>query len=925
MNFQNRKFLSFLRVAAAALALMLAFSSLCMINAGAVGGASSNSGNTVYFTCPAICADAGDTVDLKTFSVEFTSGKATPAAAINWSSSDIEIKNGKVTPAAGVYILTAEADGKKKTVCLCVRAPGESEYILYSNDFSSGSTDGLRIIEQKNGGKVSVGTDGFLTLDASAATDAYARVLLPEYLDGFGDIKIEAEIKLDKPVNAKRWGSLMLRVQTQKNYPYIQLCLRYDASVENGTEIAERTSADKWNVTQKGPAKIKSSEFNTICADASGSEINYLINGGSQLSKSDVLYPVGGCGFQANGCRLTVNRVKVTVGRVNDVSLSASICNVRDPDSDIVLPPAIITEVNNAQDLTGIITDSPACAILNINSDLDITDAGGKKICPIGDAIAQLDGKVIPVFRPDGVPAAYSLAGYLKQNSLCDAFVISDKEEIIATAKSVWFYIRGIFDFTDRNVGTDADLSALRAECNTADSRVILLSARSATRSNVEYLQRQFVTVWVEAEDNTDAGLVSAIVSGANGIITSDRARLEKCYTEYFDETTLIRSPEVIGHRGVPSLAHENTIAGSLRAFEAGATMVENDIHLSKDGVIMVMHNSTIDATTDGSGAIASMTREQLSKYRVISNKNLTEGEPIPTLEDYFRTFGDKDVKLLVEIKSTDEKLIPELVRLIKQYDYCDRMVVISFSAVQIDRLKEQLPEISVGFLTSKIYPTETLQTSLLSILSDVQSHGTTLNPSYNSGALDPELIRALSYRGVTLWPWTINNITDFTSYFLAGTYGITTNFSQYSSQLAKRVYTDKSSYDLNAGEAPVVSVMKYDRSTSDVTADAKLIVIERTGDLEVSLDPATGKLVHTGYGSASAIFSVECTVNGKSYNLVSELVTLTADAPQQEITTEKPTEENRSGCRSSVGNALIFCAIIGGLGCLHGKKTRKR
>ena len=73
-----------------------------------------------------------------------------------------------------------------------------------------------------------------------------------------------------------------------------QLCLRYDASLENGTEIAERTSADKWNVTKKGPAKIKSSEFNTLCADASGSEINYLINGEAQLSKSDALYPVGG-------------------------------------------------------------------------------------------------------------------------------------------------------------------------------------------------------------------------------------------------------------------------------------------------------------------------------------------------------------------------------------------------------------------------------------------------------------------------------------------------------------------------------------------------------------------------------------------------------------------------------------------------------
>ena len=91
-----------------------------------------------------------------------------------------------------------------------------------------------------------------------------------------------------------------------------------------------------------------------------------------------------------------------------------------------------------------------------------------------------------------------------------------------------------------------------------------------------------------------DADLVSAIVSGVHGIITDDCAKLDKCLTAYFGAGTLTRVTGVTGHRGVPSLEHQNTVKSSLRAYELGATMIENDLHLSRDGVIMVMHLSLI-------------------------------------------------------------------------------------------------------------------------------------------------------------------------------------------------------------------------------------------------------------------------------------------------------------------------------------------
>lgn len=888
--------------------------------ASAAGG-----GKVVSYTCPAICADAGDRVDLGTFGVQFGSGKTTAADKISWTSADIEIKNGTVTPAAGIYLLTASAGSSKKTVVLTVRAKGEDDYLLYYNDFSSNTADGMRVIQETAGGKVVFSNDGVLTLDASASSSTYARVLLPEYLDGFGDLKIEASMKIDSAVNTKRWASIMLRLDTKKNYPYMQTAIRSSASLDNGTEIAERTSADGWNVTQKKASTIKTSDYNTYTADASQTTIKLLINGVEQLSEPAVMHTLGACGFQANGCRLTVDEVRITVGNTPNAEAAGGniggIADVRDPQSNIVLPPSIIYEVKTAADLEGITEGSPAVAVMNIDADASVLLDGGKKLS-LDDAIAALDGSVIPALRPADATAARALAEHMKAIDYRDAFIISDDAATIAAGREVWYHLRGVLDLSARTADAGA-LDDLRGETNRADCRVMLLPAALATRDNVMHLQEQFMTVWVSAAANDDTTLMRAITTGANGVITGDRLALENCFTKYFTKGTLIRSPEIIGHRGVPSLAHENTIAGSLRAYELGATMIENDIHLTRDGVIVVMHNATIDATTNGKGAVASMTYEQLSKYSVISNKNLSEGEPIPTLEDYFKAFGDKDdVKLVVELKSTDPNLIPALVKLIRQYDYEDKMVVISFSEAQIKLFKEQMPEVSAGYLNSTAYTSANLPVSLYGILDSVQTYGTTFNPSYNKGVFDAELIRALSYRGVTVWPWTINSQEDLASYFAAGTYGITTNYSQYITNAYRKIYTDSAEYDLSTGEGPMITALTYGHKTVDITRFVTMKVIATAGTLDVSMDPVSGMLTYTGSGSADVIFSYSGKSNGKSYAKVTEVVTLRA-SDTTETTQEATAASGGCGSTISLSCAAVTVTAILGMGLTSSKRRK--
>ena len=122
---------------------------------------------TVTYSCPAITADIGQKITLSSYSVEFSYGTATSAADITWSSEKLTITNGTVTPTAtGVYTLIASSSGKSRTVYLVVKNASDTEYVLYSHDFSNTDISDWTVVQQSSGATVNV-SDGQLILDAS--------------------------------------------------------------------------------------------------------------------------------------------------------------------------------------------------------------------------------------------------------------------------------------------------------------------------------------------------------------------------------------------------------------------------------------------------------------------------------------------------------------------------------------------------------------------------------------------------------------------------------------------------------------------------------------------------------------------------------------------------------------------------------------
>lgn len=106
----------------------------------------------------------------------------------------------------------------------------------------------------------------------------------------------------------------------------------------------------------------------------------------------------------------------------------------------------------------------------------------------------------------------------------------------------------------------------------------------------------------------------------------------------------------IFGHRGCPAHEPENSPAGFRYALTHGAEGIETDLHLTKDGVPVIIHDETLHRTTNGTGQVADYTLAELRQFR------LPNGECIPTLADFLQLVGTAPVQLNLEFKTDVER-----------------------------------------------------------------------------------------------------------------------------------------------------------------------------------------------------------------------------------------------------------------------------
>ncbi len=840
----------------------------------------------IGYSSPAIGTDVGKMVDLRWVSVQFEDQQnCVPAADIVWTHNGQTIKS--ITPTEkGVTAITATAKGKSKTVYIVAKNANESEYVLYEDDYTAKpDLSQFRIIQQPSG--TTFGYDeaeGAIYLDASNGASNHMRVLLPSYLDSFGDAIYTARVKVTKPTADSRFGALMFRLQAPsgKKIPYLQTAFRYNISASNGLEIAERTSGDAWSVTQKGAASgIKGGDYFDITANFCGKLVTSTVNGKTYLTENSAPYTAGAMGLQVRGARLTVDSIKITLNPKTTVNEKAiTLTDTRDPESNIALEPNLITEVATTEQLKALETTLPSIAIFECEVEgnaLGVTL--DRKFVKLSDI--TICDRVIPAFRIETSPEAEAFAKYVASLELCDLYIISSSVQIIQQVRSKNNRVYAMFDTT----GNVWDAEELRARCIEAGARgaIISNSLHIATRDFVSYLQDRYLVVW-QAVTEKDISAVSAINNGVLGLITPDVKATEACFTKYYDKNTLVRTPEIIGHRGNPSTAQENTVAGSVEAFRLGATMVENDIYLMRDGNIVVMHDGTIDRTTNGTGNTVDFTAETIKQYKVDSKAGVA-AEPIPLLKDYFDKFAGTGEVLVIELKSSDTRMCAPLAKLIKEYKMEKQVVIIAFNQNMIKAMRAAMPDSSVNFLTSSITAEESRSLDIAKQVVDiVVPLNTAYSPSQAAGSLGINLYTDLAARGITVWNWTVNNEDNFNKFFISGIRGITTNYSQWAG-----TYVEDFTASFDESGKLVLNAVTYAGNNAG-SAKAELVVIGGTGtykDGQVTLSE----------GAEGFFFKLKKTLsNGTSYYTVTPVILASENIEAEplpetteEVTTEAP------------------------------------
>jgi glycerophosphoryl diester phosphodiesterase len=228
--------------------------------------------------------------------------------------------------------------------------------------------------------------------------------------------------------------------------------------------------------------------------------------------------------------------------------------------------------------------------------------------------------------------------------------------------------------------------------------------------------------------------------------------------------------PLVIAHRGASSEAPENTLAAFSRGLEIGADGFEFDVHMSKDGELVVIHDETVARTTSGSGWVRDMTLSELKALDAGSWFDLRfKGEKIPTLRQVLELIADRSKLINIELKSgiVIYPLIErKVIEVLGEFNVLDKAIISSFNHYSLRIVKEVESKVKTGILYMEglvepwIYarrvPADCLHPAFYLIM--------------------PEIVRSAHDAGMFVNVWTVDKADDMKKMVVSGVDAVITN-----------------------------------------------------------------------------------------------------------------------------------------------------
>jgi glycerophosphoryl diester phosphodiesterase len=224
--------------------------------------------------------------------------------------------------------------------------------------------------------------------------------------------------------------------------------------------------------------------------------------------------------------------------------------------------------------------------------------------------------------------------------------------------------------------------------------------------------------------------------------------------------------PLVMAHRGGAGLWPENTLHAFSRAVEMGVDVLEMDLHSTSDGALVIIHDETVDRTTNGTGPVNRMTLDQLKRldaaYRWSTDGGRSyplrgQGIGVPTLGELFKAFPH--MRFNIDIKQEQPSLIKPFCRVIRESGMTDKVLVASFDASVLDEFRRECAEVATSASAADVSRFLVLKT-----IEPVDTRAPAARvlqvPEYAGGrqVLTRELVLAAHRHHLEIHAWTIND-----------------------------------------------------------------------------------------------------------------------------------------------------------------------
>ena len=216
-------------------------------------------------------------------------------------------------------------------------------------------------------------------------------------------------------------------------------------------------------------------------------------------------------------------------------------------------------------------------------------------------------------------------------------------------------------------------------------------------------------------------------------------------------------------HRGAAGLAPENTLAAFRIALELGTDGTEMDLQLTRDGVVVVIHDDTVDRTTDGRGRIGDLTLAEVKRLDAGAKFGPTfRGERIPTLReliDLVKASGRDRFRLNLEIKFAEGRegqpadLEERVLAVLAETNFLGRVITQSFYHPSAAKMKRLAPRIPAGLLVGQ-------RRQPADPVAAVRDHVVDYYAPHHS-LVTPDLLRMLHQAAIPVVTWTVNDPAD--------------------------------------------------------------------------------------------------------------------------------------------------------------------